>query len=268
MIGFGCAPILGAVSSSTARKALDVALDCGINHFDLARSYGYGEAEAFVGRFLRDKRSELVIATKFGIKANLKAKLFRPLKPLARFAVEQLRQKHAKNDHNVAKNKGAGLVDMFHNRISMNGDEMRKSCEESLRAMKTDYIDYFFLHEPVDSLKEIDDLTSMAEKLKKDGKIRAWGLAFMRSQYELHAGYLDRFDILQFDNSPGAPGYNVFAGSRGSEPNIIFSPLRNGDPDMSPADKLKRLSRDFPKSVILCSMFKESHIISNAEIFR
>ena len=44
VLGFGCAPILGSVGAKTATRAIDCAIDCGITHFDLARSYGYGEA--------------------------------------------------------------------------------------------------------------------------------------------------------------------------------------------------------------------------------
>ena len=84
VLGFGCAPILGAVGAKTAQRALGCALDEGINHFDVARSYGYGEAEAFLGKFFKGRRDEVVIASKFGIRATWKAGLLRPLKPAVR----------------------------------------------------------------------------------------------------------------------------------------------------------------------------------------
>ena len=65
-------------------SALGCALDEGINHFDIARSYGYGEAEAFLGKFFKGRRDEVVIASKFGIRATWKAGLLRPLKPAVR----------------------------------------------------------------------------------------------------------------------------------------------------------------------------------------
>ena len=49
-LGFGCAPIQGAVDSKSAKYAPDYAIDHGINHLDLARSYGYGDAEGLVGK--------------------------------------------------------------------------------------------------------------------------------------------------------------------------------------------------------------------------
>jgi len=56
VLGFGCAPILGSKNYKISKKAIELAMENGINHFDLARSYGYGEAENFVGKLIKGKR--------------------------------------------------------------------------------------------------------------------------------------------------------------------------------------------------------------------
>lgn len=84
VLGFGCAPIMGSVDAKSSKRALDFAFDNGINHLDLARSYGFGEAEEFVGRLIKNKREKMVIASKFGIKPNWKASVFKSVKPIAR----------------------------------------------------------------------------------------------------------------------------------------------------------------------------------------
>lgn len=265
VIGFGCAPILGSVGAAKAKHALDVALSNGINHLDLARSYGYGEAEQFVGRCVAGRRDKVVLASKFGIRANWKAMLLKPLKPAVRF----LRKKRASPPTSFPQASaapGPSVADTFHDRIELRGHAMRKSLEESLRALNTDYLDYFFVHEPLTSVIHIDELTQTASALKAEGKIRAWGLAFNRAQEELHRSYLSRFDVLQFDNSPGAPGYEQTVAHRGSASNVFFSPLRGGTRELAPADKLRKLKTDFPRSVILCSMFDSKHIVENARI--
>jgi len=265
VLGFGCAPILGSVGSKKAQRSLDVALAYGINHLDLARSYGYGEAERFVGTVIKNRRDKLVLASKFGIVANWKAKLLSPIKPVVRF-LRQNAKKSAASKVDKAEPTTATIADRFHDRLPMRGAEMRRSLENSLKALGTDYLDYFFVHEPPTSLLHIDELAATAELLKSEGKIRAWGLAYMRPGENLHQQYLHRFDVLQFDNSPGAVGYDTVVAKRGLLPNVIFSPLRGGSPEMKPSEKLRKLFTEFPKSVVLCSMFGEKHIQDNAKV--
>lgn len=140
---------------------------------------------------------------------------------------------------------------------------MRKSLEKSLHALGTDYLDYFFIHEPHQTITYIDELQETAARLKSEGKIRAWGLAYMQDQLPLHETYIDNFDLLQFNNSPGVPGYGQLVIDRGNEANILFSPFRGGTKDLKPADKLTKLLSDFPRSVILCSMFNIEHMKQN-----
>ena len=266
VLGFGCAPILGSVDSKKAQRSLDFALACGINHLDLARSYGYGEAEHFVGTVIKNRRDKLVLASKFGIVANWKAKLLRPIKPIVRLLKQNAKKKNVVSKIDNAEPTTVTIADRFHDRIPLRRAEMRRSLENSLKALGTDYLDYFFVHEPPTSLLHIDELAATAELLKSEGKIRAWGLAYMRSGENLHQQYLHRFDVLQFDNSPGAAGYDTAVTKRGLLPNIIFSPLRGGSPEMKPNEKLRKLFTEFPKSVVLCSMYGEKHIQDNAKV--
>ena len=70
-IGFGCSALLGRSGRSDSLKALGVAWDEGVRFFDTARAYGYGESEGLLGEFLRGRRDQAVIATKFGIGREL-----------------------------------------------------------------------------------------------------------------------------------------------------------------------------------------------------
>jgi aryl-alcohol dehydrogenase-like predicted oxidoreductase len=267
VIGFGCAPILGAVDSKTAKEAINLALELGVNHFDLARSYGYGEAEKFVGKLLMPNRKNVVISSKFGIKANFKAKLFRPLKPLARDIID-IKKKYLGKLNDEKLNKTNKISNIFHNRIELNPKEMILSLDESLKSLGTDYLDYYFIHEPIDKILNIEELLETGIKLKKEGKIRAFGIAFMQSETEAHSEYLNKFDILQYNNSPGIDGYNELVTNRGGVSNIFFSPINGGDIKLSVEEKLLKLNQDFPKSVILCSMFNKKHIQNNVSIFK
>lgn len=263
ILGFGCAPILGAIDGGRAQRAIDVALDCGVTHFDLARSYGFGEAERFVGKVLGSRRRDVTIATKFGIRANWKAKVMAPLKPLVRSA-RGLMKKQPARQGSAAQDVVRSSADRFHDRVPISEQGLSKSFEESLRALGVDYVDILFVHEPPHTIGDLDAVVSCADRLKMQGKVRGFGLAFPWSDLDLHKDYLERFDILQVNNSPGADHYDHVKHHLGDAPSVFFSPLRGAKGDAGTT--LSRMWEDFPNSVILCSMFKEEHIRKNAQI--
>jgi len=153
--------------------------------------------------------------------------------------------------------------DPFHSRVPLTASSMRKSLESSLRALGSDYLDILFVHEPTAVLRHADELTETAAALRTEGKIRAWGLAFNWDNHEILEPEFSRFNILQFNNSPKAGHYDTVRRSFAEQPNIFFSPLRCSG-DMSPVETLRTLWRDFPQSVVLCSMFDPVHIAANA----
>ncbi|MDG1356998.1 MAG: aldo/keto reductase [Akkermansiaceae bacterium] len=276
VLGFGCAPILGAVGAKTAQQALGCALDEGVNHFDVARSYGYGEAEAFLGKFFKGRRDEVVIASKFGIRATWKAGLLRPLKPAVR-TLRGLRNRgsECKSGGSDAQTDTASEVaeitaprkDPFHERIAITPEAMVASLDKSLKALRCEYLDVLMVHEPTGKIERMDDLVAKAEDLKQQGKIKAWGLAFDWDTADVHESVFDRFDLLQFNNSPEALHYQQALEQRRNAANIFFSPFRQRQ-DLSPAEVLQQLWRDFPRSVVLCSMFDPKHISANAQLAR
>ena len=69
VVGFGTAPMGSRYGAREGLRALEVAYESGITLFDTARSYGHGDAERILGRFLRGKRDRVVVSTKFGIDA-------------------------------------------------------------------------------------------------------------------------------------------------------------------------------------------------------
>jgi aryl-alcohol dehydrogenase-like predicted oxidoreductase len=64
-IGLGCNRHLD-LGDDAAAASIQKALDLGINHFDSADMYGFGAGEIFLGKALKGRRDEAVIASKFG----------------------------------------------------------------------------------------------------------------------------------------------------------------------------------------------------------
>ena len=68
-IGLGCmslSGVYGDADDATSEALIRHALDRGINHLDSADMYGWGHNEEVVGRAIRGRRDEVVLATKFG----------------------------------------------------------------------------------------------------------------------------------------------------------------------------------------------------------
>jgi aryl-alcohol dehydrogenase-like predicted oxidoreductase len=69
-VGLGCNNFGGRIDKERSRAVVDAALDAGITFFDTAHSYGNGLSEAFLGELLEGRRDDVVLATKFGAKAE------------------------------------------------------------------------------------------------------------------------------------------------------------------------------------------------------
>ncbi len=149
-LGLGCWPIGGpfyskdgqlsgfkTVNDEESTKALLTALDMGITFFDTSSVYGCGHSEVLLGKAFSRVRDHVVLATKFG-------SIF---------------------DEETKRCMGN----------SVSPDFIRKSCEDSLRRLNTDYIDLFQCHEWFVPLDEAGAVFETLDKLKEEGKIRTYG---------------------------------------------------------------------------------------------
>ncbi len=66
VVGIGCNNFGGRIDEKRTEEVINAALDAGINFFDTADMYANGKSEELLGRFLGRRRSDVIIATKFG----------------------------------------------------------------------------------------------------------------------------------------------------------------------------------------------------------
>jgi aryl-alcohol dehydrogenase-like predicted oxidoreductase len=140
VIGLGCNNFGGRLPDyEDSERVLLGALDNGINFFDTADVYGNTKSEEYMGRALKSRRSEAIIATKFGMK---------------------------------------GFDSATTNTLGLTGGAtpvyIKQAVENSLRRLDTDYIDLFQLHTP-DLDTPISDTLAALDELVKAGKIREIG---------------------------------------------------------------------------------------------
>jgi aryl-alcohol dehydrogenase-like predicted oxidoreductase len=65
-VGLGCNNFGGRIGFDATHAVVEAALDAGVTFFDTAETYGNGESERFLGQILEGRRSDVVVATKFG----------------------------------------------------------------------------------------------------------------------------------------------------------------------------------------------------------
>ncbi|HEY1308652.1 MAG TPA: aldo/keto reductase [Vicinamibacterales bacterium] len=109
-IGLGCMCLSHAYGTppdeASAARVLHRALDIGYTHLDSAALYGFGANETLLGKVLKDRRREYVLASKGGMFRNAQGQ----------------------------------------REIDGRPEMIRKNCEESLQRLQTDVIDLYYLH--------------------------------------------------------------------------------------------------------------------------
>jgi D-threo-aldose 1-dehydrogenase len=174
-LGFGCADLYRQPSAVQRRRLLDSAHAAGIRHFDVAPMYGLGLAERELGRFARERREHVVIATKFGIEPTLAAAMLARLQgPVRRLfaAIPSLRRRARAG---AAGPGGAGAL--LYRATGFDGGAARASLERSLRRLGTDRVDLLLLHDPQPGDMRSDDVCDVLEAARSAGDIREWGVA-------------------------------------------------------------------------------------------
>jgi D-threo-aldose 1-dehydrogenase len=168
-LGYGCSSIMGALNRSQSLRLLEAAYDAGIRHFDVAPMYGYGEAESCLGDF-RARHADITITTKYGIAPPKRGGLLRA----ARRVVGPVLQRIPALKRRLVRAAGAVAAPAEKSRFSP--DEARASLDNSLRALRTNLIDIWLLHEAEAPDLTDDALLRFLEDSVAQGKIGTFGV--------------------------------------------------------------------------------------------
>ena len=153
-LGLGCmgmSEFYGTRDDATSLQTLATALERGIDFFDTADTYGFGHNEELVGRFLKDHRAKITLATKFGI----------------------------------VRQEGR-----YERRIDNSPAYIAQACDASLRRLGIERIDLYYAHR-LEPARPIEETVAAMAKLVEAGKVRWLGLsevsaATLRRAHEVH----------------------------------------------------------------------------------
>ena len=127
----------GSFDDAEVFRAIDASIDLGVNLFDTAAVYGWGEGEKLLGRALKGRRDKVVLVSKGGRQWD------DPDNP-------QLRDSSK--------------------------EALTKGLEDSLRRLQTDYLDLYLIHWP-DESRPMSEPMEAFEEFQRQGKIRYGGVS-------------------------------------------------------------------------------------------
>src|SRR5918996_600144 len=173
VIGLGCMGMsqsYGTPDEDESVRTIHRALDLGVTLIDTADAYGKGANELLVGRAIRGRRQDVVLASKFGLLPN----------PAGGTAVE----------------------------VDARPARVRTCCEASLARLGVETIDVYYLHR-VDPKVPIEDTVGAMADLVRQGKVRHLGLsevspATLRRAHAVHPIAAVQTEYSLFSREPEA----------------------------------------------------------------
>jgi aryl-alcohol dehydrogenase-like predicted oxidoreductase len=203
-IGYGAMVLIGlygAVDEQQGRDVVNHALDLGVTMIDTADAYGVGGSnEALVGRAIRDRRDEVVVATKWGV-----------VPPS-----EHANRLSATYDNEIW--------------IDARPERARAAAEASIRRLGVDTLDLWYLHFP-DPGRPIEETVGAMGELVDAGDVRHLGLSNVTGEQLRRAHAVHPIAAVQVEYSLWTrdPESELLPTARGLGAGIVaWGPLGNG----------------------------------------
>ncbi len=279
-LGFGCASLGSRVSEAQGLRALGLAFERGVNWYDVAPPYGDGEAEGILGKFLAGRRDRVAICTKFGIPRPIVSPAMRFIRPAARAMARAFPQLRG----------GMSKAPAARSRDRLRAEQIESSVVESLRRLRTDYIDVLALHEPGPRECASEAILRELRRMIEKGYVRCVAIAGASAAIVAGARAAELYQIAQVPDDLFLPTLAGVKGALAGDASLFFvtysvfgvherlshllvggggrlgalaSQLGYGPPFMASEMILDYAFAANPEGVVLASMFTPAHIEMN-----
>jgi pyridoxine 4-dehydrogenase len=198
-LGTGRLASLGAGGSlREAARLLDTAADLGISFVDTADTYGSTQAERWLGELMHKRSQRFVVATKCGLPAVDLPRPLRALNQPMKKVVQRVGREH--------------YLDPAH---------VRHSIDASLKRLRRERLELYFVHEPPVGVEQQDELFSTLDDARTAGKIGSYGVCTPDAQIVRAVVEAGRCEIVQTAIDPLVTGELRSALASISEPGRV-----------------------------------------------
>jgi aryl-alcohol dehydrogenase-like predicted oxidoreductase len=157
----GISGTYGPSSEAETMRLFSRAIELGVNHFDTGDIYGMGLSEELIGRFLRQTRARVVVATKAGVRY---------------------------------------IPATGERRVDNSPAYLRSALEKSLKRLGRDHVELFYIQRR-DPERPIEEIIEALVELKREGKIGAIGLSEVSPETLRRADRVHRIAAVQSEYS-------------------------------------------------------------------
>lgn len=191
-MALGCARLGSALTPLDRRQSVALvrhAYALGVRHFDTASIYGQGDSERLLGEALAPYRDEVFLASKAGQLLTPRQAVLAQFKPVLRWLAARRQGVHGR----VAQARAQGVPRCFE------AGYIARSLHASLRRLRTDRLDLFYLHSPAPAVLADDALFTQLDCEQRAGRFGLLGVSCDDLELALRAAAHPAVQVVQFE---------------------------------------------------------------------